>query len=49
MRLAIQKAREGVGLGQSGYGACLVKEGEVVSCAHNTVRASLDPTAHAEV
>ena len=49
MRLAIQKAREGVGLGQSPYGACLVKEGEVVSCAHNTVRASLDPTAHAEV
>lgn len=49
MRLAIEKAREGVRVGQTPFGACIVKEGEVVSCAHNVVWRTTDITAHAEV
>lgn len=49
MRLAIRKALEGVGTGQTPFGACVVKEGAVVSCAHNQVWSSGDITAHAEV
>lgn len=49
MRLAIEKAREGVAKGQWPYGACVVKGDEMVSCAHNVSRATLDPTAHAEI
>ena len=49
MRLAIEKAREGRTRGQWAYGACVVKHGRVVPCAHNKVRSSMDPTAHAEI
>jgi guanine deaminase len=49
MRLAIEKAREGMAQGQWPYGACLVKEGEVFVCVHNVTRATMDPTAHAEI
>ena len=31
------------------FGAVIVKEGEIISSAHNTVIESHDPTAHAEV
>jgi len=49
MRLAIREAWKGVERGQEPYGACVVREGEVVSLAHNTVREDLDVTAHAEM
>ena len=49
MRLAIEKAREGIAKGQEPYGACVVKDGEVVSVAHNTALADPDVTAHAEM
>ena len=49
MRLAIERAREGMAQGQWPYGACLVKEGEVIACVHNVNRATMDPTAHAEI
>ncbi len=49
MRLAIEKAREGISAGQSPFGSCVVKEGQVVACAHNAVWAHTDSTAHAEV
>jgi len=49
MRLAIGEAWKGVERGQEPYGACVVREGEVVSLAHNTVREDLDVTAHAEM
>lgn len=49
MRLAIAKAREGVQKGQTPFGACLVKDGQVLSCAHNTVWDHTDITAHAEI
>jgi len=49
MRLAIAKAREGVACGQSPFGACIARGGEVVSCEHNVVWQTTDITAHAEI
>jgi guanine deaminase len=49
MRLAIQRAQEGIAAGQSPFGAVIVKDGEVVAATHNTVWRDCDPTAHAEV
>jgi len=49
MELAIEKAREGVRGGQSPFGACIVKNGEVLSCVHNAVWENMDITAHAEI
>jgi guanine deaminase len=49
MQLALDKAKEGVDKGQSPFGACIVKEGRVIACEHNTVWQSTDITAHAEV
>jgi len=49
MRLAIQKAREGIRRGQTPFGACLVKNGKIISCAHNRVWNTTDITAHAEI
>jgi len=47
--LALRKAREGVRKGQTPFGSCIVRGGEVLVSAHNTVWRSTDPTAHAEV
>lgn len=49
MRLAIQKAKEGVDKGQTPFGACIVKDGQIVSCEHNKVWENTDITAHAEI
>ncbi len=49
MRLAIKKATSGIKSGQTPFGACIVKNGKVVSCVHNIVWKSTDITAHAEV
>jgi tRNA(Arg) A34 adenosine deaminase TadA len=49
MRLAIEKARQGVGKGQTPFGACIVKGNKVVSCSHNLVWKDTDITAHAEI
>jgi guanine deaminase len=49
MRLAIGKAKQGVTQGQSPFGACIARAGEVVSCEHNVVWLSTDITAHAEI
>ncbi len=49
MNLAIEKAREGIKKGQTPFGACIVKNGKVVSTAHNVVWKTMDITAHAEV
>lgn len=49
MRLAIEKAREGIHLGQTPFGACIVKDGKVVACEHNVVWATTDITAHGEI
>lgn len=49
MRLAIEKAREGIRIGQTPFGTVIVKGSEVVAACHNTVWRDFDPTAHAEV
>ena len=49
MQMAIEKARAGIAAGQTPFGACLVKDGEVLACTHNTVWAGTDITAHAEI
>ena len=49
MRLALDVCRKGVDAGQSPFGACIARDGEVLACAHNHVWATSDPTAHAEV
>lgn len=49
MRLAIKAARQGISEGQSPFGCSISVGGEVVAVAHNTVLASMDITAHAEV
>ncbi|HEV8540724.1 MAG TPA: nucleoside deaminase [Nitrospiraceae bacterium] len=49
MRLAVEAAREGIAKGQTPFGACLVKDGAVVSCVHNVVWERTDITAHAEI
>lgn len=49
MRLAIAKAKQGIQTGQTPFGACIVKKGRVIACAHNVVWKSTDSTAHAEI
>ncbi len=50
LRLAIQKASEGVNLDKGGpFGAILVKDGQIIGEGYNSVTSSNDPTAHAEV
>ncbi len=49
MKLAIQKAQAGINKGQTPFGACIVKAGKVIACAHNTVWQSTNITAHAEI
>jgi len=49
MRLAIQKATEGVAQGQTPFGAAIARAGIVVSCEHNVVWQTTDITAHAEI
>jgi guanine deaminase len=49
MRLAIEEARKHLKDGGGPFGACIVKDGKVVACAHNTVYLSCDSTAHAEI
>ncbi|OGW81477.1 MAG: tRNA-specific adenosine deaminase [Omnitrophica bacterium RIFCSPLOWO2_12_FULL_44_17] len=49
MKLAIGKAKTGIKKGQTPFSACIVKNGKVVSCAHNLVWKNTDITAHAEI
>lgn len=50
MQQAIDSAREGILAEEGGpFGACVVKDGEVISVAHNTVLKDGDPTCHAEM
>lgn len=49
MQMALDIAREGVDNGQSPFGACIVKNGEVIACDHNIVLQSTDITAHGEI
>ena len=50
MRLAIEKTRQGIRLGQTPFGACIVRaDGSIASCEHNTVWKTTDITAHGEI
>jgi guanine deaminase len=48
MRLAFDQAREGIEDGQLPFGAVIVKNGEVISSAHNTIYRDANIIAHAE-
>jgi len=49
MQMAIDKCREGIEKGQTPFAACIVKDGNVLSCDHNIVWESTDITAHGEI
>ena len=49
MMLAIEKAKQAIEKGQTPFGACIVKDEQVISCEHNTVWSTTDITAHAEI
>ncbi len=49
MQLAIEKTREGIQAGQSPFGCAIAIDDKVVAVTHNTVVATTDITAHAEV
>ena len=49
MQMAIGKCREGIEKGQTPFAACVVRDGIVLSCEHNTVWEDTDITSHGEV
>jgi len=49
MRIAMDKAEEGIAKGQEPFGACVVRDGNIISVAHNTALADPDVSAHAEM
>ena len=49
MRMVIEKAKEAIQLNQNPVAACIVKEGQVITCVHNAVLQNRDVTAHAEM
>lgn len=49
MKLAINKAHTGIRKGQTPFGACIVKDGKIISRVHNAVWKNNDITAHAEI
>lgn len=46
---ALQAAVRAFRAGEAPFGACLVKDGELIACAENHVRSRMDVTAHAEM
>jgi len=49
MQLAIDKCREGIAAGQSPFGCAIGKDDRIIAVCHNTVVATTDITAHAEI
>jgi len=49
LELAIAESRLSVEKGSSPFGAVIIKNNEVIACAHNSVVFDNDPTAHAEI
>jgi guanine deaminase len=49
MRIAIAEALKGIDVGQTPFGAAIVRDGQIVVAAHNLVWKTTDSTAHAEV
>jgi guanine deaminase len=50
MSIALEEAYQGIARGHGGpFGACIVRQGEVIATGHNEVLEKNDPTRHAEV
>lgn len=49
MKIAIETAKKGISKGQTPFGACIVKNGKIMSLAHNEVWKRNDITSHAEM
>jgi tRNA(Arg) A34 adenosine deaminase TadA len=50
MRQATKKALDGIEMGGGPFGALITSpSGDVISCCHNQVVSTCDPTAHAEI
>jgi len=49
MRLAIEKCRQGLAAGQSPFGCAIATDEGLLAVEHNTVLATTDITAHAEI
>ncbi len=49
LSLALEVAREAVDKGEVPVGCVVVRDGEVISSAHNLTETLKDPTAHAEI
>ena len=49
MSIAIEEAKTSLKEGNSGFGAVIIKDGVLISNAHDTDKTSNDPTAHAEM
>lgn len=48
MRIALKEAAVAAQEGEVPIGACVVADGELISCAHNRREIDADPAAHAE-
>lgn len=49
MKIAIAQAEQSLREGNNGFGAVIVKGGEVIAAAHDGENAEQDPTSHAEI
>lgn len=49
LKIAVEESRYSIENGSSPFGAVIVKDGEIIAKAHNTVVPDCDATAHAEV
>ena len=49
MNKAIDVCKKGIAKGQAPFGACIVKDGEIIALTHNTVLKDINPCSHAEV
>ena len=50
MKIAINEAKKGIKNNHGGpFGACIVKNNEVIAVGHNKVVKTKDPTCHGEI
>ncbi|MEE2707534.1 MAG: nucleoside deaminase [Planctomycetota bacterium] len=49
MQVAIDRAREGIANGQTPFGCAIARNGGILAAEHNSVWATIDITAHAEI
>lgn len=49
MRVALEEAKQSLKEGNSGFGAVIIKEGQVIAKAHDREESESDPTSHAEL